>query len=48
MFPEFMGSAPTFFITSLVSLFVILDPPGLIFPYLALSSGYPPTAASPA
>jgi len=45
MFPEFMGSAPTFFITSLVSLFVILDPPGLVFPYLALSSGYTPAAA---
>ncbi len=45
MFPEFMGSAPTLFLTSLVSLFVILDPPGLVFPYLALSSGYPPAAA---
>jgi multiple antibiotic resistance protein len=45
MFPESMGSAPTFFITSLVSLFVILDPPAIVFPYLALSSGYPPAAA---
>jgi multiple antibiotic resistance protein len=29
----------SFFITSIVSLFVIVDPTGNIFPYLALSSG---------
>ena len=31
-------------ITSLVSLFVILDPLGNIFPYLALTAGRPPAA----
>jgi multiple antibiotic resistance protein len=31
-----------FFITSLISLFVVIDPPGNIFPYLALSAAYPP------
>ncbi len=34
-----------FFITSLVSLLVIVDPPGNIFPYLALSAGCPSEAA---
>jgi multiple antibiotic resistance protein len=34
-----------FLITSLVSLFIIIDPPGNIFPYLALSAEYPPAAA---
>ncbi len=33
------------FITSLVSLLVIVDPPGNIFSFLALSSGSPPDAA---
>ena len=33
------------FITSLVSLLVIVDPPGNIFSYLALSSGYSPEAS---
>ncbi len=35
----------SFFITSLVSLFVILDPLGNVFPYLALTSGQSPAAA---
>jgi multiple antibiotic resistance protein len=43
--PDFMASSQAFFITSLVSLFVIIDPPANIFPYLALSAGYPPAAA---
>ena len=38
MFPEFFGNASSFFITALVSLLVIVDPPGNVFPYLALSS----------
>ncbi len=39
---DFPGHAVAFFITSLVSLLVIVDPPGNIFSYLALSSGYSP------
>lgn len=31
----------SFFITAFISLFVIIDPPGNIFPYLALSTAYP-------
>ncbi len=34
-----------FFVTALVSLFIIVDPPGNIFPYLALSAGFTPAAA---
>jgi multiple antibiotic resistance protein len=34
-----------FLITSLISLFIIIDPPGNIFPYLALSAAYTPPAA---
>ncbi len=34
-----------FFVTALVSLFIIIDPPGNIFPYLALSAGFTPAAA---
>jgi multiple antibiotic resistance protein len=34
-----------FLITSLISLFIILDPIGNIFPYLALSTAYTPAAA---
>ena len=37
MLPGFSGSAISFFITALISLFVIIDPSGNIFPYLALS-----------
>ncbi len=36
------GSATTFFITALISLFVIIDPSGNIFPYLALSQAAAP------
>ncbi|MFW6112792.1 MAG: MarC family protein [Thermodesulfobacteriota bacterium] len=40
---DVLFNAPlTFFITSLVSLFVIVDPTGNIFPYLSLSSGVAP------
>ena len=42
MLPEFSGPAVSFFITALISLFVIIDPPGNVFPYLSLS---PPGAA---
>jgi multiple antibiotic resistance protein len=40
-----MASSQAFFITSLVSLFVIIDPPANVFPYLALSTGSTPAAA---
>lgn len=36
---------PVLFITSIVSLFVIVDPPGNIFPYLSLSAGVTPGTA---
>lgn len=45
MLPDFLGSMGAFFITSFISLFVIIDPPGNVFPYLALSAGYAPPAA---
>ncbi len=35
----------SFFITSLISFFVIIDPPGNVFAYLALVAGLPPRAA---
>jgi multiple antibiotic resistance protein len=35
----------SFLITSLISLFIIIDPIGNIFPYLALSPAYTPAAA---
>jgi multiple antibiotic resistance protein len=35
-----LGSTWAFFITSLISLFVIIDPPANIFPYLALAGGH--------
>ncbi|MGC2691529.1 MAG: MarC family protein, partial [Desulfobaccales bacterium] len=35
---DFLGSTGSFFITSLISFFVILDPLGNIFPFLALFS----------
>jgi multiple antibiotic resistance protein len=41
-FPE---NTLSFFITSLISLFVIIDPTGNIFPFLALSSGIGPGQA---
>ncbi len=45
MIQGFLGSTGAFFITSLISLFVIIDPPANVFPYLALSAGYPPPKA---
>lgn len=45
MFPEIMVEAGHFFITSLISLFVIIDPTGNILPYLALSGGLSPRDA---
>ena len=38
MLIELSGPALSFFITALISLFVIIDPSGNVFPYLALSS----------
>ncbi len=45
MVHDFLGPIWSFFITSLVSFFVIIDPPGNIFAYLALVSESPPAAA---
>lgn len=45
MVHDFLGPIWPVFITSLVSLFVILDPLGNIFPYLALTADRPPAAA---
>jgi multiple antibiotic resistance protein len=45
MEPNFLGAHGAFLVTSLVSLFIIIDPPGNIFPYLALSTGFAPAAA---
>lgn len=42
---EFSGHPAALFVTSLVSLLVIVDPPGNIFPYIALVSGYAPEAS---
>ncbi len=44
MFHDLLGAAGGFFITSLISLLVIIDPPGCIFPFIALSAGYKPAA----
>jgi len=41
---NFLSPAGAFFITSLISLFIIIDPPGNIFPFLALSAAYTPAA----
>ena len=41
---DWLGPEGAFLITSLVSLFIILDPPGNIFPFLALSAGLEPGA----
>ena len=38
----YAGSMLSFYITALISLFVIIDPPGNIFPYLALSQAAAP------
>ncbi len=45
MVHDFLGSTGSFFITSLISFFVILDPLGNIFPFLALTSDLPEAAA---
>jgi multiple antibiotic resistance protein len=42
MIQDFLGPIWSVFITSLVSLFVILDPLGNVFPYLALTAEHPP------
>ncbi len=45
MIHDFMGPIWSLFITSFVSFFVIIDPTGNIFAYLALVSGSPAAAA---
>jgi len=45
MEPGFLEAHGAFLVTSLISLFIIIDPPGNIFPYLALSAGSAPAAA---
>jgi multiple antibiotic resistance protein len=42
MLEGFSDSLLSFFITSLISLFVIVDPTGNIFPFLSLSTGVAP------
>jgi multiple antibiotic resistance protein len=44
MFPNFFGADVSFFITAVVSLFVIIDPSGNVFPFLALSGASPQPA----
>ncbi len=45
MFGGIPDTTLSFFVTSVVSLFVIVDPTGNIFPFLALSAGVAPAAA---
>ena len=45
MLTGFPDTTLSYFITSLISLFVIIDPTGNIFPFLALSSGIGPGKA---
>jgi multiple antibiotic resistance protein len=45
MLAGFADTTLAFFITSFISLFVIVDPTGNIFPYLALSAGVGPGKA---
>ncbi len=45
MFTGFPDTTLSFFVTSFISLFVIIDPTGNIFPFLALSSGVGPGKA---
>jgi multiple antibiotic resistance protein len=40
-----LGADTAFLVTSLITLFIIIDPPGNVFPYLALSAGYDLAAA---
>jgi multiple antibiotic resistance protein len=42
MVHDFLGPIWSVFITNFVSLFVIIDPLGNVFPYLALTAGLPP------
>jgi multiple antibiotic resistance protein len=42
MIDGFPDTTLSFFVTSVISLFVIVDPTGNIFPFLALSAGSPP------
>jgi multiple antibiotic resistance protein len=42
---SFIHPAGPFFVTSLISLFIIIDPPGNIFAYLTLSGAFSPAAA---
>jgi multiple antibiotic resistance protein len=45
MIPGLLSPAWVFFITSLISLFIIIDPLGNVFSFLALSAGFAPDAA---
>ena len=45
MGPGLLEAHGAFLVTSLISLFIIIDPPGNIFPYLALSAGLSPAPA---
>jgi multiple antibiotic resistance protein len=45
MEPSFLGPIGPFLVTCLISLFIIIDPPGNIFPFLALSANFTPAAA---
>jgi len=40
MLPDSLGPEAAFFVTGMISLWVIVDPPGNIFAFLALSAGY--------
>ena len=42
---SFIHPVGTFFVTSLISLFIIIDPPGNIFAYLTLSGAFSPAAS---
>ena len=42
---DFLGAHGAFLVTSLISLFIIIDPAGNIFPYLSLSAGFAPATA---
>ncbi|MBM4293666.1 MAG: NAAT family transporter [Deltaproteobacteria bacterium] len=42
MLPEILGEPTHLFITSLISLFVVIDPPGNVLPFLALAVGLSP------
>ncbi len=45
MLDGFPATTPSFFVTCIISLFVIVDPTGNIFSFLALSSGVAPPVA---